>query len=100
MSKLVWWCAGSGRIELKLPLDGAEGCHHPGPCDDDVRELSRVPAVAQQLAALDPGVVRDELREYGAWDTAELANHEQNLQRLLWLACGDIADEDAPDFVD
>ena len=45
-----------------------------------------------RLAKIDPAILRDELREYGAWDENELADHDQNLQRLLWLAAGDIVD--------
>jgi hypothetical protein len=38
-----------------------------------------------------------ELKEYGAWDAEELADHEQNLQRILWLASGDITEQDGCD---
>jgi hypothetical protein len=46
-----------------------------------------------QLQKLDRALVASELREYGAWDSDELADHAQNLQRLLWIACGDIAEQ-------
>lgn len=59
--------------------------------------LSRVPYIEEQLATIDPALLRDELREYGAWDDEQLADHEQNLQRLLWLACGDIVDGEGTD---
>jgi hypothetical protein len=36
--------------------------------------------------------LRRTLKEYGAWDATELADHDQNLQRILWLAAGDISD--------
>lgn len=51
--------------------------------------------IAVQLAALDPKALASELQEYGAWDETELADHEQNLQRILWLAAGDIIEQDA-----
>jgi hypothetical protein len=57
--------------------------------------LACEPGVAAQLAALDPEKVRDELREYGAWDDDELADHAANLLRVLWLAAGQIRDENA-----
>jgi hypothetical protein len=33
------------------------------------------------------------LKEYGAWDRQELADHDQNLQRILWLAACDITEQ-------
>ena len=32
---------------------------------------------------------KDALRPYGAWDNDELADHDKNLRRMVWLAgCG------------
>ena len=56
------------------------------------RSLSRQPYIAEQLAKLDPKLLAKELSEWGAWDEAELADHDQNLQRILWLAACDIAE--------
>ena len=89
----MWFTSSSGRIELKMTLKQAEMASHQGECDDDVHFLSKLPSIARQLAKIDAGVLRAELEEYGAWDETELANHDQNLQRILWLAAGDIRDE-------
>jgi len=89
----MWFTSGSGRIELKMTMAQAQGASHQGQCDDDVKALSQVPAIARQLRKIAPETLRNELREYGAWDAGELADHEQNLQRLLWLAAGDIVEE-------
>lgn len=86
------WSTGSGRIELQITKAQAANASHQGRCDDDVKALSEAPAIRRQLAKLTPELVRAELKEYGAWDEAELSDHAQNLQRLLWLACGDIKD--------
>lgn len=88
----MYWTTGSGRIELDITKWQAEACTHPGPCDSDVAELAKHPKIARQLAKVDPALLASELREYGAWDSDELADHEQNLQRLLWIAAGDISD--------
>lgn len=88
----MWFTSSSGRIELQMTLAQAQGASHQGRCDNEVLALSREPRIAKQLAALDPALVREELREYGAWDDADLADHEQNLQHLLWLAAGDISE--------
>lgn len=90
-----WFSTSSGRIELEITLPDAKSASHQGQCDDDVLELSKVPYIAEQLEKIDPKLLADELREYGAWDDEELADHAQNLQRILWLACGDIVEENA-----
>src|ERR1700677_2990868 len=82
--KLLWFTSSSGRIELQMTMEQAESVSHSGECDEDVRELSKVSAIADQLAKIDPALLSAELKEYGAWDEDERADHEQNLQRLLW----------------
>ena len=58
-----------------------------------VEEIAARPYVAKQTQHIDPVGLANELREYGAWDAAELADHKQNIYRLLWIACGDIREE-------
>jgi len=89
-----WFTTGSGRIEFYLTLDDAGIGHHPGQCDDDVEYLRGVPYIAKQLAEIDPATLAGELWEYGAWDDVELSNHDENLARILWIACGDIQEEE------
>lgn len=86
----MWWSTSSGLIELNITKSQALKAAHQGACDDSVMELSKHPKIASQLNKLLPHIVKDELAEYGAWNDLELSNHSQNLQRLLWLACGDI----------
>jgi hypothetical protein len=88
----LWWSTGSGLIEIEMTMEQAESVSHPGPCDSDVKFLSNLPEISQQLAKIDPALLRKELKEYGAWDEKELSDHDQNLQRLLWIAGGDIRD--------
>lgn len=80
------------RFELKMTKAQAKGAFHQGRCDEDVQALSEVPAIRRQLEKLDPDTLRAELREYGAWDDDELSDHKENLQRILWLAAGNIVD--------
>ena len=83
---------GSGAIFLTMTLEQACGASHQGQCDADVLALSHEPAIRAQLDAIDADTLRAELREYGAWEDGELTDHETNLQRILWLAAGDIRD--------
>lgn len=87
------YVSSCGRIELEITMDQARSASHVGRCDDDVAALCRMPGIAAQLERIDPETLRDDLRGYGAWDDAELADHETNLQRLVWLAAGAIVEE-------
>lgn len=77
-------------IPLNITLAQAASASHLGACDDDVEALCNVPAIARQLAKIDPVTLAKELREYGAWGDAELADHHQNLRRFVWCAACDI----------
>ena len=86
----MWFTSSCGRIELNVTRAQAATAAHPGPCDSDILELSRHPKIKRQLARIDPAILAAELKGYGAWDEQELTDHAQNLQRILWIACGDI----------
>lgn len=92
MTQTHWFSISSGRIEIEMTMEDARSASHPGQCDDDVRAVSEQPYIAAQLAKIKPEVLRRELEEYGAWDDEELADHDQNIQRIVWLAAGDIRD--------
>jgi len=89
---MEYWSDSSGGLELQLSLDQARRGYHSGACDEDIAALIQDPAVSAQLLAFDPQRVAEALQEYGGWSAAELANHADNLERLLWIACGDIVD--------
>jgi hypothetical protein len=91
----MYWSSSSGRIELDITKKQAAQAAHPGQCDKDVFALSQVPTIRRQLQRVDPDDLVAELSEYGAWEPDELADHDANLQRILWLACGDINEEQA-----
>ena len=81
------------RFEIALIRADARMGSHQGACDADIAELRKVPYIKRQLDALDPDALRAELSEYGAWDDDELADLESCLDRILWLACGNIVEE-------
>lgn len=92
-AKVYWACTSSGRIEIRLTLEQAEAGSHSGDCEPDILELRQDPDIKAQLDTIDPGVLREELSEYGAWEDEELQDHDLNLSRILWLMCGDIVEE-------
>ena len=88
----MWFTSSHGTIEIEMTLAQAQSATHPGPCDSDVLALSNHRKIRRQLERIDAEALRKELREYGALDDQELADHEQNLQRILWIAAGDIVE--------
>mgnify|MGYP006276363557 FL=1 len=91
---MEYWTDSYGRLELQLSLDQAAQGYHRGACDADIAALMQDQTISSQLSKLDPEIVRDCLKEYGAWDQEELSNHNANLERLLWIACGDIQERE------
>ena len=85
--------ASFNRFEIEMTKAQAESCSHPGACDSDVLFLSKNPKIIRQFKKIDPLDVAAELKEYGAWNVEELKDTEQNIQRILWLATGNILDE-------
>jgi len=88
----MYWTESLGRIELQITKKQALSCSHSGQCDADIAELMKAPAINRQLKKLNPAIVAACLKEYGAWNDAELADHTDNLTRLLWCDCCDIAE--------
>jgi hypothetical protein len=81
------------RFEIKMTLEQARGASHQGRCDEDVEALLKLRHIQKQLQRISPTAIREELKEYGAWDEEELADHEANMQRIVWIAAGNIVDE-------
>lgn len=94
------WMAGSGRkLSLSITLEHAKMCSHPGQCDADVEWLiERV--VGSQVDQWDPDTLKAELDEYGAWEDSGLSDHETNVQRMVWIACCDVAENPSDYFID
>lgn len=90
MSNKRWFTTSSGRIEIEMTTEQAASVSHSGQCDDDVLALSQVPEIKKQVDAIDKDLLAKELDEYGAWDETELSDHEQNIQRIVWIAGCDI----------
>ena len=68
-------------------------CARPGDAEPAVRALRDAYTVTG-----DPASCRDYLRGYGAWEAEELADHEQNLDRLVWLTGNELAESGEAHF--
>ena len=76
-----------------LPADCIEDCSAQGPVDDAVDYW-----VSELELEAPSWLLREHLREYGAWSAAELCDHQENLKRLLWTWASDCR-ENGADFV-
>jgi hypothetical protein len=81
------------RFVLSIPLECVEDCAHQGQCDDDVEWWTPRVMLAEPNAGISDDDIREELREYGAWEDEELSDTEENLRRILWIACCNIVEE-------
>ena len=79
------------RFEIELPPEAVADCSHAGPCDID---LDFWAPLTPRPAEVTPEKLAAELKSYGAWDQEELADDGQNWKRIVWLAAGNIKDED------
>lgn len=79
--------------ELELPRQALEDCHHQGACDADVEHWQ--PLIDWRSQSMSAADIRNELREYGAWDDEELNNEIENQKRILWIAAGDWQEREA-----
>ena len=79
---------------IELPLYVADECSHSGSCDNDITRAMEYPEVKAELSKIDPKQLAKELDEYGAWDKNELRSHTHNLRRILWIASGNIMDDE------
>lgn len=68
----------------------AQSASHQGQCDNDVMALSKDKKIARQIAKINLVLIAAELKEWGAWDSEQLADNDQNVQRLLWIIAGNI----------
>jgi hypothetical protein len=91
--KNLFWTSSSGRIELEIPTKLVAIGYLSGHCQDVIDYLLTLEPIKNQLSKIDPVTLARELKEYGAWNDAELSVHQNNLQRVLWIACGDLTDQ-------
>ncbi len=80
------------RFEIEMTMNQANSASHQGRCDEDVEYLLTNRKIQNQLKKISDETLAAELKEYGAWDEEELKNRQDNEQRIIWLAAGEIVD--------
>ena len=79
-----WFDVDMPRQSVKpLPKQCIYDCTASGPVDDAVDYW-----VAELELEAPSWLLREHLREFGAWDRSELCDHQENLKRLLWVWAG------------
>ena len=69
-------------------IEHLQSCGQPGDNTNAVEEFRRL----GPLVAGDPDDCAGYLRSYGTWDESELADHDSNIDRLIWLIGSDLED--------
>jgi len=82
------------RFEIEMTKAQAHTGSHQGSCDDDIAYLLTLPKIKRQLKNIPDEKLIDELRECGAWNDEELKDRKENEARIVWLAAGDIVEEE------
>lgn len=80
---------------IELPEEIILMCPMSGSADQAINEMRQLPEVVAELSEIDPVKLIEELREFGAWGLDELADHNENLNRILWIACLNIQEENS-----
>lgn len=70
----------------------ASECSCSGNNEDSVNYYMNLPKYRKQLLKIDKEELKNELNDFGCWEDDELENHEDNLQRIFWISCGNIID--------
>lgn len=77
-------------FEILMPDACVADCSHQGDCGEDVEGWA-----SKLNLDIEPKLLRKELTECGAWDDEELLDHSENIRRIIWIAAGNIKDEEA-----
>lgn len=88
------WAVFSRGLEIQMTMEQALSASHQGQCVQEVQELLKDPDILAQLDKIPVDSIREELKEYGAWDEEELKDDVKNRERIIWLAACDIVERE------
>ena len=89
--KKLWNNSNYGN-DIAITRADAINCSRSGDNSSAILDLLKKPYIKKQVETLNPEQLAKELKDYGAWDSEELKNHNENIIRWLWISCGDIVD--------
>ena len=100
METSIGYVDGCGLIELEIPNDIVTLCYHSGECMYDVENCIIEPTIRKQFDEISDELLIKSLSE--VWDDVEPienADRHTNECRALWIACGNIIEEN-PELLD
>lgn len=77
-------------FDLYFTRQDVDSVPSSGQCDEAVKIIAKKPYIVRQFTNIDNSKLIKELSEYGAWDNVELQDKQANIERIIWIACGDI----------
>lgn len=80
-------------FEIEIPEYMIDGTPQSGNCDNAIAEWLEESFIQNQLISIGNEKISSELKEYGAWDDEELKDFEENKMRIMWIAIGNIWEE-------
>ena len=84
----VGWFDNYGNFTASIPVECVRECSASGAVDESVAYWVK----KLHFDAPEP-LAAKWLKEFGAWDDEELADHAANVRRVLWLACCDLREQ-------
>lgn len=87
--KTLWNYSNYGN-DLRLTRKDAEMFNGNGEQSQQVEMLLSKKYIQKQVNELNDENLVKELSEYGAWDSDELQDHNENIKRWLWISAHDI----------
>jgi len=75
-------------IDLSFTNEQIDSVPRQGPADDAIAAL--IIEMVDQTMKLNLDNLREELSEYGAWDSEELSDNNANIERWIWISVCDI----------
>jgi hypothetical protein len=78
-------------FDIEMPLEAAEDCSRSGDCEADVRHWMN--KIRRPLSCTKEKL-KQELAEYGSWEEKELKEDGKNWMRIVWIAAGNIVEEE------
>lgn len=75
---------------VAMPAAAVAECSAPGRRDEAVARWARE---IERPKECTPDVLRDELRDSGAWDGEELSDDAANWERIIWIAACNIKED-------
>ena len=87
-----------GTIEIPLTGEDINSICTSGPNDLAVEYVCSKPSLRNWMTQYSKELIREEVRDYGNWTEEELANDEDNIQRLVWILSWELSDSEDPDL--